>query len=94
MPSQHNSNNSTRNLRGAQVRGKTNLCKTTIRKLIIEDGFPPPRRIVGVRKNFWLEAEVDAWLANNFIQPSESMEVPRAKGGEFVPKNCITKDRV
>lgn len=49
-------------LRRKQVEARTGLARSTIYKKISEGDFPRPIRL-GCKSVGWLEADVDAWLA-------------------------------
>jgi len=50
-----------------QVSEKVGLKPTCLRELIAEGRFPLPQRL-GKRTRFWLEQEVDDWLAARFAE--------------------------
>ena len=47
-------------LRRDEVMKKVGISKSTLYKLVREDGFPPPARVGA--SSVWVEAEVDAWI--------------------------------
>jgi prophage regulatory protein len=50
-------------LRMAEVRRKTGLGETCIRKAIAEGTFPAPFKI-GARAVGWLESDIDRWITD------------------------------
>lgn len=55
-------------LRRIQVEEKTGLARSTIYKLMSDDGFPPPIRLGGARTVYWVSSEVEEWLSNRIQQ--------------------------
>lgn len=56
------------------VAARLSCSRATIYNLIHHEGFPTPRPLSGApgRKGArWLEADVDAWIANRFSKESE-----------------------
>lgn len=49
-------------LPAAEVTKRTSISRTHIWRLVIAGHFPSPVKIVG-RRSGWVEAEVDAWIA-------------------------------
>jgi prophage regulatory protein len=50
-----------------KVKSKTGLCRSGIYDLIAKGQFPRPISI-GVRSVAWVDAEVDAWIADRIEQ--------------------------
>jgi predicted DNA-binding transcriptional regulator AlpA len=60
----------------AAVQQALDCSKSTLRRLVLgelspEMRFPHPTRALGTRSNYWIRAEVEAWLAARLAAPAE-----------------------
>lgn len=46
----------------SDVMAATTASKATIYRLVQADKFPKPRKLAGMRRSVWIEAEVQDWL--------------------------------
>ena len=51
-------------LKQHKVEKKLDVSRSTLIRLWLRGEFPPPKKIG--HNNFWLETEVDAWIAGKF----------------------------
>lgn len=56
----------TRLLRMSEVKARTGLSRSTIRRWVKRGLFPPPIRL-GERVVGWIEAEVDQWIRERIV---------------------------
>jgi prophage regulatory protein len=57
-------------LRIADVSTKTTLAKSTIWLKMAEGSFPKPTKL-SPAINVWKESDINKWIENKFLQPSE-----------------------
>lgn len=48
-----------------EVIKKLGVSRTQVWKWRKSSSFPKPRNIAGIKKNVWVESEVETWLENN-----------------------------
>lgn len=57
-------------LKQTNVENKLDVSRSTLIRMYLRGQFPAPKKIGG--KNFWLESEVDGWIAERFGVKAES----------------------